>query len=107
MIAIVWVFRVRPERIPEFLSAYAPGGDWELLFRRGEGFHSTELLRDERDETRFLTIDRWESREARERFLLRFREEYQGLDRRCESFTLEEKAVGDFSLLPRRASLAP
>jgi len=62
----VWEFRVRPERLSEFLSAYAPGGDWDLLFRRGEGFLSTELLRDERDETRFLTIDRWVPDRGRE-----------------------------------------
>ena len=79
MLVIVWEFRVRPERLSEFLSAYAPGGDWDLLFRRGEGYLSTELLRDERDETRFLTIDRWDSREARDRFRLRFREEYEML----------------------------
>jgi len=98
MLVIVWEFRVRPERLADFLSAYAPGGDWDLLFRRGEGYLSTELLRDERDETRFLTIDRWDSREARDRFRLRFREEYDALDRRCEAVTLEETPVGDFSL---------
>jgi len=98
MLVIAWEFRVRPERLSEFLSAYAPGADWDLLFRRGEGYLSTELLRDERDETRFLTIDRWDSREARDRFRLRFREEYEALDRRCEDFTLEETPIGDFSL---------
>ena len=97
MLVIVWEFRVRPERLADFLSAYAPGGDWDLLFRCGEGYLSTELLRDERDETRFLTIDRWDSREARDRFRLRFREEYDALDRRCEAVTLEETPVGDFS----------
>ena len=71
--------------------------DWELLFRRGEGFLSTELLRDEREETRFFTIDRWDSREARDRFRLRF-----ARSTRCSiggaRYTLEETPVGDFSL---------
>lgn len=98
MFVIVWEFRVRPARLADFLTKYAPGGDWDLLFRRGEGYLSTELLRDEGDETRFLTIDRWASREARDRFLVRFREEYDALDRRCEDLTLEETRVGDFSL---------
>jgi len=98
VLILVWEFRVRPERLSDFLSAYAPGGDWDLLFRRGEGYLSTELLRDERDATRFVTIDRWDSREARDRFRLRFREEYEALDRRCEAYTLEETPVGDFSL---------
>jgi quinol monooxygenase YgiN len=98
MLFIVWQFRVRPERLSEFLSAYSPGGDWERLFRRGEGFLSAELLRDERDETRFLTIDRWASREARDRFLVRFRDEYDALDRKCEDLTLEETVIGDFSI---------
>lgn len=98
MVVIVWAFRVRPERLSEFLSANAPGGEWDRLFRRGEGFLSVELLQDERDETRFLTIDRWVSREARDRFRLRFREEYDALDRKCEDLTLEEAPIGDFSL---------
>lgn len=98
MLVIVWEFRVRPERLSEFLSANAPGGDWERLFRRGEGFLSVELLRHERDETRFITIDRWASREAREGFRLQFRAEYEDLDRRCEDLTLEETPIGDFSL---------
>jgi quinol monooxygenase YgiN len=98
MLIIVWQFRVRPERLSEFLSANSPGGDWERLFRRGEGFLSAELLRDEGDETRFLTIDRWASREARDRFLARFRDEYEALDRKCEDLTLEETRIGDFSM---------
>jgi heme-degrading monooxygenase HmoA len=101
MLILVWEFHVRPERLSEFLSAYSPGGDWDRLFKRGEGYISTELVRDERDETRFLTLDRWESREARDRFLTRFREEYDALDRRCEDFTLEETPVGDFSVPTR------
>jgi len=98
VLVILWEFRVRPERLSEFLSAYSPGGDWDRLFRLADGYLSTELLRDERDETRFLTLDRWDSREARDRFRLRFREEYETLDRRCEDYTLEETPVGDFSL---------
>ncbi len=98
MLVILWEFRVRPEMLSEFLSAYAPGGDWDLLFRRAEGYLSTELLRDELDGTRFLTIDRWDSREARDRFRLQFGEPYEALDRNCEDYTVEETPVGDFSL---------
>jgi heme-degrading monooxygenase HmoA len=101
MLVILWEFRVRPEKLSEFLSAYAPGGDWDRLFRRAEGYLSTELLRDERDDTRFLTLDRWDSREARDRFRLRFREEYEALDRACDSYTLEESPIGDFSIPSR------
>jgi heme-degrading monooxygenase HmoA len=97
MLVIVWEFRVRSERIADFLAAYCPGGDWDRLFRRGEGYLSTELLRDQRDDSRFLTIDRWASREARDGFHLRFQQEYDALDRKCEELTLEETPIGDFS----------
>jgi heme-degrading monooxygenase HmoA len=107
VLVIVWEFRVRPERLADFLAAYAPGGDWDLLFRGGEGYLSTELLGDQRDRTRFLTIDRWHSREDFDRFHLRFRAEYEELDRKCEAVTLEEKRIGDFSLPGPRANLAP
>jgi hypothetical protein len=39
-------FRVNTGFVFEFEKAYGPDGDWARLFRRGDGYLGTELLRD-------------------------------------------------------------
>jgi heme-degrading monooxygenase HmoA len=96
MYVYVWEFRVRKELLSEFEDVYGPEGAWVALFRRAEGYRGSELLRDAREAARYVTIDRWASREALESFRARFREEYEALDRRCEAFTSAETRIGDF-----------
>ena len=92
----LWEFRVRPERLSEFEAAYGPDGDWVRLFHRDSAYLGTDLLRDRDDPSRFLTIDRWSSREACLAFRERFRPDYEALDARCEGLTLSERPLGDF-----------
>ncbi len=96
MQVILWEFRVRPEAVGRFLEQYGPSGSWAALFKRGEGYLGTELLGDPADPARFVTIDRWQSREARERFLGHFGEAYAALDHACEALTLSERLLGEF-----------
>lgn len=96
MYVYLWEFRVRKERLSEFEDVYGPDGAWVELFRRAEGYLGSELLRDASDEARYVTIDRWISREALDSFHARFREEYEALDRRCEKLTSAETKIGDF-----------
>jgi heme-degrading monooxygenase HmoA len=60
----------------EFERAYGPEGDWAAFFRGAHGYVGTELLRDVEEPTRYLVIDRWESREAYNDFVERHHEEY-------------------------------
>lgn len=46
MFVVVWEFRVRPGQEAEFEARYGPDGDWARLFRLGEGYGGTVLLRD-------------------------------------------------------------
>jgi heme-degrading monooxygenase HmoA len=96
MYVYLWEFRVREERRSEFEDVYGPEGAWVELFRRAEGYLGSQLLRDPRDGARYVTIDRWASREALESFRARFGAEYEALDRRCEAFTSAETKIGDF-----------
>ena len=80
-------------------SSSAPtgrGGDWARLFRRGEGYLGTELLRDAADPGRYLTLDRWTSRAAWESFRAGHLAEYEAIDRLCEALTAAEARLGDF-----------
>lgn len=89
---ILWHYRVRPEHVAEFERAYGPDGDWAELFRRGEGYRGTELVRGS-IQGEYATIDRWVSAEAHAGFLERWNHEYASLDRRFELLTDDEQPV--------------
>lgn len=120
----LWEFRVRPEQLAAFETAYGPEGDWVRLFRTDPAYLGTELLRDREDPLRCMTVDHWvrrtaangwvrrppwtasgagkrseRSREACQAFRERCRAEYQALDARCAGFTASEWHLGDFDAL--------
>jgi len=96
MVRFVWEFVARADKVQEFEKLYANSGPWAQLFRKSGGFHGTMLLRDAEDGRRYLTIDRWQSAAAQRQMRERFREEYETLDRACESLTESEKDIGVF-----------
>jgi len=93
---VVWRFRVPAERRAEFERVYGPEGDWAALFRSAEGYVGTNLLRSLDDHGAYLTIDRWRSRDAYERFLQDFAAPYEALDRELEGLAVEETRLGAF-----------
>jgi heme-degrading monooxygenase HmoA len=99
MLVIIWEFRPRAERRAEFVTAYGARGSWAKLFERADGWLGTELARDARDASRYITIDRWTSRSAYDSFRNRFAAEYAALDAACEDFTVHEERVGEFESL--------
>ena len=98
MQVFIWEFRVKTGREAEFEQAYGPNGEWAELFRRGAGYLGTELLRDEADPRRYLTIDRWTSSAAYEAFRSQWADEYVRLDQRCEALTESEAALGSWTV---------
>ena len=96
MYVIVWEFRVRPDALADFERAYGRDGDWDSLFRNGQGFIDIELLRDADEGTRFVTIDRWTSKSAYDAFRKSFESEYAAIDARNESLTVFETKIGEF-----------
>ncbi len=99
--AIIWAFEVPEDRRPAFEAAYGPHGDWARLFRRTEGYLGTDLLRDDEDPSRYLTIDRWRSAADRHRFMTDWASAYRALDRDCEALTSGETRIGSFSVEAR------
>jgi heme-degrading monooxygenase HmoA len=97
MHVIIWEFTVREESIQQFISACGTNGDWANLFRRGEGYLGSELLRSSHDRNTFLTVDRWESATCFEIFQERFGAEYRKLDTEFEAYTSSERKLGVFS----------
>jgi len=95
--ATLWTFDVQPDRKAEFEFHYGPEGTWVRLFRRAPGYLGSELLCDLANAHRYVTIDRWESREAWQAFRQHFAADYERLDREFEGLTTAESALGEFA----------
>jgi heme-degrading monooxygenase HmoA len=95
---IVWEFRIRPEKEREFVEQYGPQGSWARLFRGGEGYIRTELVRDVADPRRFLTLDYWQAEEDFSRFRQQHLAEYERLDKEFEGLTEQETRLGAFRI---------
>jgi len=96
--AYLWEYVVTDDQVDEFRLIYGPQGKWVELFSQSDGYVRTELHRDINDPSRFLTIDYWASKEARDWFREQFASEFTALDETCEALTVEERFVGDFEL---------
>jgi len=94
----VWEFRVKPESTSAFEKIYGPDGDWAQLFRRSPEYLGTELIRDLDRPGRYLTLDRWTSRDALRHFKQQHHDAYYALDQRCENLTENELLLGDFDV---------
>ncbi len=93
-IAIVWEFAVPAANRARFEAAYGPDGDWARLFRHAAEFIGTELLRDSERKGVYLTIDRWASASALDRFKQDFNADYQRLDAALEGLASRETRLG-------------
>lgn len=82
---------------PAFTEMYGPNGPWAQLFRTASGFLGTQLLRDLEGARRYVTIDRWESRDAYVAFRNASVAAYEALDREGARLTDLESLVGDFA----------
>lgn len=96
MYIIIWEYQVKPDKQSEFERTYASNGVWAELFKNAEGYLGTELIQSDKTPETYTTIDRWESKESYENFLLQWQAEYNKLDELCEGLTEHEKRIGDF-----------
>ena len=97
--AYVWQYLVDPARRKDFLAAYGPDGAWVRLFARDSNYFGTVLLSDADNEERFVTIDYWSSRDARDAFRTVHAADFSSLDRQCEAYTVTEEFLGDFMIV--------
>ena len=99
MFVYIWEYFVKEEFISEFEITYGSDGDWVTLFSRDRGYIKTELQQDISNPLRYITIDHWKSKEARNNFRKQFANEFKELDKRCEQFTAKEVFIGDFETI--------
>ena len=70
---------------------------WVALFRRGEGYLGTSLLRDRDEDGSYLTIDRWRDEAAYRAFRAAFETEYRRLDAACAGLSVAARAIGEYA----------
>ena len=92
----VWEYIVKAEKKSAFERIYGADGDWANLFNRDAGYLGTELHQDISNNLRYLTVDYWVSKKARDNFREKFSVEFERLDEKCESLTEREIFLGDF-----------
>ena len=96
----VWRFQPAPGREAEFAAAYSGGGVWAQLFNQAEGFVGTTLLAPVEAGGPYLTLDRWQSLGAFDRFQDNHGEAYRQLDAELMPLTAGERFIGAFDELP-------
>lgn len=92
----VWRFKPPADREVAFLDSYGPTGRWARLFAVTPDFKGTHLLRPEEAGGSWLTIDRWASREAFDRFQKVHGKTYRGIDVEMREIAGEEEYIGAF-----------
>lgn len=96
MLHIYWEFHCKPDKQEEFERHYSGTGAWAEFFQRDAAYRKTILLRDRTNDTRYLTIDIWETLAAYEAFKQKYSEEYSALDKQFEALTESETFLGYF-----------
>jgi heme-degrading monooxygenase HmoA len=94
LIALVFRYEVRDSEA--FERTYGPEGEWARFFRQGRGYIGTELLRDVDEPDRYLVIDRWESSDAYNAFLIEHNDEYMRRADESSFHYVQELRFGTF-----------
>ncbi len=97
--AYIWQYTIDPRYRAEFLAAYRPDGDWSKLFQRDPEYFETKLFQDYDRSDRYITVDYWTSKNARDSFREKFAVEFKEIDERCENYTLNEVLIGDYFII--------
>lgn len=97
MYIVIWEFYAKRGRESEFEKAYGTSGLWAQFFHRSPDYKGTNLLSDTTG--RYLTFDRWTSREAYDAFRKENADEYETIDRKCEELTEQETPIGNFQTI--------
>lgn len=94
--SVVWEFHVPADNREAFERAYGSEGPWVDLFEEAEGFLGTWLLRDKEHAGKYLSHDRWTSREAYEAFKVKYADRYQTMDDEMDGLATRETYIGTF-----------
>lgn len=96
MFIVLNEFHVKEEHIPAFETEFGSAGTRSETLQKGEGFMSTELMKDGANKRRFITIDRWISKDAYEDFQIEFENESAEVAKLGENMLEKQQLIGAF-----------
>jgi len=96
----------KPDYCQQFELAFGPGGAWDKLFSRCEGYRGTSVLRDSENPNRFLIVDLWKSVELRDLALKEQEPPFSELIMLFQEWTLSISDLGVFRIRTQ-ASVRP
>jgi heme-degrading monooxygenase HmoA len=99
MFIVIWKYVVSDEYRADFEKAYGSTGDWVKLFKRSDDYIDTELLQEQENPHRYVTIDRWKTSHACESFEQLWGNEYKEIDETCKCLTEQEIYLGPFAII--------
>lgn len=94
MYLILWKYHVKEEKQAEYEQIYSPAGAWAELFQKAAGYLGTDLLHDEVNPLRYITVDRWAHKQDYDTFMSQWNEKYNALDQQCQGLTESESLLG-------------
>lgn len=99
MFMYVWEYKVKEDLLLEFEDKHGLDGNWVRLFQQADGYLGTELHKDIKSKTRYVTIDYWLSKPMHDACKTEFAERFSKLDESCEALTEQESFLGEFTCM--------
>ncbi len=102
MLRRIFQYYVEPDNDRLFNILNGPKGDWEKFFKKSDFFIDTQLLKDEEQPGKYVTLDMWVSREKFDEHVSQNQGEYDDLCARNAELYSECRLVGNFEDHQRR-----
>jgi hypothetical protein len=107
VIALVWMFEIRPGASEEFERFYGADGEWTALSRRSRSFLGSSFLKDIATDTRYLLVEYWGEMVVYEKHVADFERRIEVLQQERDRFVERVDALGVFSALDTPARVGP
>jgi len=98
VVAYIWQYNVKQDRVDAFRHAYGPDGVWAVYFSQSVAYLGTDLFEDCDTPGHFVTVDYFSNGAARSELVAREAQAFDLIDSEWEQATLEEDYVGQFNM---------
>jgi len=107
VIALVWMFEIRPGTSAEFERFYGADGEWTALSRRSRSFLGSSFLKDIAADTRYMLVEYWGEMVVYEKHLADFQRPIDLLEQERDRFVARVDPLGVFNALDTPVRVGP